>query len=60
MDGDELLRRGRKGRRGSGVALHVRKWFDCPEEDDGDKRVECFRVRIRGKANMTEVRKHLE
>jgi len=45
-----FCRRDRQGRRGGGVALYVRESFDCLELDDGDERVECLWVRIRGKA----------
>ena len=55
MDGYELFRRDRQGRRGGGVALYVRECFDCLELDDGNDRVECFWVRIRGKANKADI-----
>ena len=55
MDGYELFRRDRQGRRGGGVALYVRECFDCLEPDDGDDRVECLWVRIRGKANKADI-----
>jgi len=45
----------RQGRRGSQVALYVRECLDCLEFDDGDDRVECLWVRIRGKANKADV-----
>ena len=45
----------RQGRRGGGVALYVRECFDCLELDDGNDRVECFWVRIRGKANKADI-----
>ncbi|KAK4824553.1 hypothetical protein QYF61_016157 [Mycteria americana] len=54
MDGYKLFRRGRQGRRGSGVALYVRECFDCLELNDGDERVECLWVRIRAKANKAD------
>ncbi|GAB0203473.1 hypothetical protein GRJ2_002812900 [Grus japonensis] len=53
MDGYKLFRRDRQGRRGGGVALCV-GCFDCLELDDGDDRVECLWVRIRGKANKAD------
>ncbi|XP_035169883.1 uncharacterized protein LOC118159406, partial [Oxyura jamaicensis] len=31
VDGYKLFRRDRRGRRGGGVALYVRKWIDCEE-----------------------------
>ncbi|KAK4832671.1 LOW QUALITY PROTEIN: hypothetical protein QYF61_024967 [Mycteria americana] len=55
MEGYKLFRRDRQGRRGSGVALYVREYFDCLEPDDGDERVECSWVRIRGKANKADI-----
>ena len=55
MDGYKLFRRDRQGRRGGGVALYVRECFDCLELDDGDDRVECLWVRIRGKANKADI-----
>ncbi|GAB0209357.1 maestro heat-like repeat-containing protein family member 7 [Grus japonensis] len=54
MDDYKLFRRDRQGRRGGEVALYVRECFDCLELDDGDERVECLWVRIRGKANKTD------
>ena len=55
MDGYKLFRRDRQGRRGGGVALYVRECFDCLELNDGDDRVECLWVRIRGKANKADI-----
>ena len=55
MDGYKLFRRDRQGRRGGGVALYVTECFDCLEPDDGDERVKCLRVRIRGKANKADI-----
>ncbi|KAK4810488.1 hypothetical protein QYF61_004268 [Mycteria americana] len=55
MDGYKLLRRDRRGRRGGGVALYVRECLDSLELDDGDDRVECLWVRIRGKANKADI-----
>ncbi|GAB0204752.1 hypothetical protein GRJ2_002940800 [Grus japonensis] len=55
MNGYKLFRRDRQGRRGSGVALYVKECFDCLELDDGDNRVECLWVRIRGKANKADI-----
>jgi len=40
---------------GSGVALHVGECFDCLELDDGDERVECLWIRIKGKANEADI-----
>ena len=55
MDGYKLFRRDRQGRRGSGVALYVRECFDCLELKDGDDRVQCLWVRIRGKASKADI-----
>ncbi|KAK4823963.1 hypothetical protein QYF61_008349 [Mycteria americana] len=55
MDGYKLFRRNRRGRRGGGVALYVRECLDSLELDDGDDRVECLWVRIRGKANKADI-----
>ena len=55
MDGYKLFRRDRQGRRDSGVALYVRECFHCLELNDGDNRVECLWVRIRGKANKADI-----
>jgi len=41
MDGYKVFRSNRQGRRGSGVALHVRDCFDCIELNDCDDKVEC-------------------
>ncbi|KAK4811010.1 hypothetical protein QYF61_015714 [Mycteria americana] len=54
MDGYKLFRRDRRGRRGGGVALYIRECLDSLELDDGDDRVECLWVRIRGKANKAD------
>ncbi|KAK4811538.1 hypothetical protein QYF61_011687 [Mycteria americana] len=54
-DGYKLFRRDRRGRRGGGVALYVRECLDSLELDDGDDRVECLWVRIRGKANKADI-----
>jgi len=54
MDGHKLFRKDRQARRGSVVALCVREYFDCLEFNDGDDRVECLWVRIRGKANKAD------
>jgi len=55
MDVYKLSRRDRQGRRGSGVALCVKECFDSLELGDGDDRVECLWVRIRGKANIADI-----
>ena len=56
MDGYKLFRKDRQGRRGSRVALYVRECFDCLELNDGDDRVQCLWIRIRGKANKADNR----
>ncbi|KAK4810884.1 hypothetical protein QYF61_013292 [Mycteria americana] len=55
VDGYKLFRRDRRGRRGGGVALYIRECLDSLELDDGDDRVECLWVRIRGKANKADL-----
>ncbi|KAK4810520.1 hypothetical protein QYF61_004483 [Mycteria americana] len=54
-DGYKPFRRDRQGRRGGGVALYLREWFDCLELDDGDERDEGLSARIRGKANKADI-----
>ncbi|KAK4823090.1 hypothetical protein QYF61_025828 [Mycteria americana] len=55
MDGYKLFRRDRRGRRGGGVALYVRECLDSLELNNGDDRVECLWVGIRGKANKADI-----
>jgi len=55
MDGYKLFRSDRQGRRGSGAALYVKDCFDCIEVDDCDHKVECLWVKMRGKANKTDI-----
>jgi len=55
MDGYKLFRRDKQGKRGGGVALHVRDYFDCIELDDCDDKVECFWEKRRGKANKADI-----
>ncbi|KAK4823640.1 hypothetical protein QYF61_004561 [Mycteria americana] len=55
MDCYKLFRKDRQGRRGGGVALDVREYFDCPDLNDADDRVECLWVRTRGKANKADI-----
>ncbi|KAK4819807.1 hypothetical protein QYF61_011601 [Mycteria americana] len=55
MDGYKLFRKDRRGRRGGGVAIYVRECLDSLELNDGDDRVECLWVRIRGKANKADI-----
>ena len=42
MDGYQLFRRHRRGKRGGGVALYVRDSCDCIELDDCADKVECY------------------
>ncbi|KAJ7422338.1 1-acyl-sn-glycerol-3-phosphate acyltransferase delta [Pitangus sulphuratus] len=49
VDGYQIFRTNRQGRRGGRIALYVRECFDCLELDNGDERVMCFWVRSRGK-----------
>jgi len=53
--GYKLFRRDRQGRRCGGVALCLRECLDCLELDDDDDKLDCLWVRIRGKANKTDI-----
>ncbi|PKU40554.1 rna-directed dna polymerase from mobile element jockey-like [Limosa lapponica baueri] len=55
MDGYKLLRRDRQGRRGGGMALYVREDYDCVELTEGNGKLECLWVRIRGKASKVDI-----
>ncbi|KAK4810957.1 hypothetical protein QYF61_013365 [Mycteria americana] len=55
MNGYKIFRRDRRGRRGGGVALYIRECLDSLELNDGDDRVECLWVRIKGKANKAGI-----
>ncbi|RMC20151.1 hypothetical protein DUI87_00997 [Hirundo rustica rustica] len=55
LDGYKLFRRDRKGRRGGGVALYIKKAFDAIGIDTNDDGVECPWVRIKGKANKADI-----
>ncbi|PKU42645.1 mitochondrial fission process protein 1 [Limosa lapponica baueri] len=55
MDGYKLFRRDRQGRRGEGVALYVRESYECQELIEGTSRVECLRVRIKGRASKVDI-----
>ena len=55
MDGYRLFKRDRQGRKGSGVALYVKKEWECMEVNDSDDRVESLWVRIKAKANKTDI-----
>jgi len=41
--------------RSSGVAQYVRDCFDCIGLDDCDDKVECLRVKMKGKANKADI-----
>ena len=49
MDGYELFRGDRQGRKGGGVALFVKECFDVEELGVGNDEVDCLWLRIRGK-----------
>jgi len=51
MEGYKLFRKDKGGKRGGGLALCVRDCFDCIELNDCDDKVECLRIKKRGKAN---------
>ncbi|PKU30779.1 adaptin ear-binding coat-associated protein 1 [Limosa lapponica baueri] len=55
MDGYKLFRRDKQGRRGGGVALYVREGYECQELIEGNSRVECLWVRIRGRASKADI-----
>ncbi|KAJ7425696.1 mitochondrial fission process protein 1 [Pitangus sulphuratus] len=55
MDGYELFRKDRQGRRGGGVALYVRESLDSVELEVTNDKVECLWTRIRGKANKADI-----
>ncbi|PKU40561.1 adaptin ear-binding coat-associated protein 1 [Limosa lapponica baueri] len=54
INGYQLFRRDRQGRRGGGVAVCVRDIFECLEVNNGNDSVECLWVRIKGKANKAD------
>jgi len=55
MDGYKLFGRDRQGKRGGGVALYVRDYFDCMELNDCDDKIECLLVKMRWKANKADI-----
>ena len=55
MDGYKLFRRDRPGKIGGGVALYVRDYFNCIELNNCEDKVECLWVKMRGKANKTDI-----
>ena len=55
MDDYELFRRNRQGRKSGSMALCVSECFDVTEFIAGDDKVESLWVRIRGRANRTDI-----
>ncbi|RMC13815.1 hypothetical protein DUI87_08898 [Hirundo rustica rustica] len=55
LNGYKLLRRDRQGRRGGGVALHIKQTFDTVGIETKEDGVECLWVRIKGKANKADI-----
>jgi len=55
MDGYKLFKRDRRGKRGGEVVLYVRDCFDCTELDDCGDKVKCLWVKMKGKANKTDI-----
>ncbi|TRZ08141.1 hypothetical protein HGM15179_018968 [Zosterops borbonicus] len=55
LDGYKLFRRDRKGRRGGGVALYIKKVFDSIGIETNEDGVECLWVRIKGRANKADI-----
>ncbi|RMC09822.1 hypothetical protein DUI87_13609 [Hirundo rustica rustica] len=55
LDGYRLFRRDRKGKRGGGVALYIKKAFDTISIETNEDGVECLWVRIKGKANKADI-----
>ncbi|TRZ20521.1 hypothetical protein HGM15179_006655 [Zosterops borbonicus] len=55
LGGYKLFRRDRKGRRGAGVALYIKKAFDTIGIETNEDGVECIWVRIKGRANKADI-----
>ncbi|TRZ14352.1 hypothetical protein HGM15179_012749 [Zosterops borbonicus] len=55
VNGYKLFRADRKGRRGGGVALHIREVFDAMGIETNEDGVECLWVRIQGKASKADI-----
>jgi len=55
VDGYKIIRRDRRGKSGSGVALYIRGCFDCRDLNDCDDKVKCLWVRMRRKANKADI-----
>ncbi|RMC01166.1 hypothetical protein DUI87_22257 [Hirundo rustica rustica] len=54
-DGYKLFRRDRKGRRGGGVALYIKKAFDTKSIETNEDGAEYLWVGIKGKANKADI-----
>ncbi|TRZ14270.1 hypothetical protein HGM15179_012835 [Zosterops borbonicus] len=55
LDGYKLFRRDRKGRRGGGLALYIKKAFDSIDIETNEDGDECLWVRIKGRANKADI-----
>ena len=55
IDGYQLFKTGKQGRKDGGVALYAKKNCECLEINVGDYRVESLWVRIKEKANKTNI-----
>ena len=55
MDGYWLFKRDRQGRKGGGVALYVKKDYECVEINNIDDKVESTWIRIKAEANKTDI-----
>ena len=55
MDGYELFRKDRQGRRCGDVALYVKECFEVTELMPGDNKVESLWVKIRGRADKADI-----
>jgi len=55
MDVYKRFTRERQRKRSGGMVLYVRDCFDCIELNDCDDKVECLWVKMRGKANKTDI-----
>ena len=55
MEGYRLFKRDSLGRKGGGVALYIKKDYECVEINEGGDRVESIWIGIKAKANKTEV-----
>ncbi|CAM4500218.1 unnamed protein product [Lepidochelys kempii] len=56
MDGYELFRKDRQGRKGGGVALYVREWYDCSELwYETAEKPEYLWIKFRSVSNKSDV-----